>query len=177
MGQGLNNSIRPVIASNASVFTPLPGFERTYQVELRSTWNRADVIRLCPVQGGETIRGQLTWTGATYVGMLRRETTLMECGVHSEEACRIRMSGEGDVQASGEVAIDSGGGRALDLRWSPARATQVVVEGDCRKAYRDGMARLYRTVTHSILLPLPEPGSGSLEQQLDDYPWKVKVSP
>ena len=84
-GQGLNNAIRPVVESNASVFTPPAGLARTYQVELTSTWNRPDIVRLCEAVGGETISGQLTWTGAAWVGVLRRETTLMECGVHAAE--------------------------------------------------------------------------------------------
>lgn len=174
-GQVLNNAIRPVVESNASVFTPPAGLARVYQVELTSTWDRPDMVRVCEVTGGESIKGRLVWTGATWVGVLRRETTLMECGVHAAEQCSIRMSGEGEVQASGElVAAD---GPALELRWSPARGTRVVVEGDCPKAYRDGLARLYRTVTHSVLLPLPNAAAAPVEVVLDDQPWKVKVSP
>lgn len=172
-GQGLNNAIRPVVESNASVFTPPAGLARTYRVELTSTWNRPDIVRLCEAVGGETISGQLTWTGAAWVGVLRRETTLMECGVHAAEPCSIRMSGEGEVQAAGELMAAN----ALELRWSPARGTRVVVEGDCPKAYRDGLARLYRTVTHSVVLPLPDAGAPTLEVVLDEQPWKVKVSP
>jgi hypothetical protein len=174
-GQQLNNAIRPVVQSNASAFTPPAGLARTYQVVLTSTWNRPDIVRFCEVTGGETISGQLVWTGATYVGVLRRETTLMECGVHAAEPCTVRMSGEGEVQASGELVAENG--TALELRWSPARGTRVAVEGDCPKAYRDGLARLYRTVTHSVLLPLPNAGAAPVEVALDDQPWKVKVSP
>jgi hypothetical protein len=174
-GQGLNNAIRPVVESNASVFTPPTGLARVYHIELTSTWNRPDIVRVCEVQGGETISGQLVWTGATYVGVLRRETTLMECGVHAAHPCSVRMSGEGDVQASGEPVSEHGA--ALELRWSPARGTRIAVEGDCPRAYRDGLARLYRTVTHSVLLPLPNAGAAPLDVVLDNQPWKVKVSP
>lgn len=174
-GQGLNNAIRPMVESNASAFKPPVGLARAYQVELTSTWDRPDMVKFCEVTGGETIKGQLIWAGATWIGVLRRETTLMECGVHAAEQCSIRMSGEGEVQASGELVAANG--PALELRWSPARGTRVEVEGDCPKAYRDGLARLYRTVTHSALIPIPHVGAEPMEVVLDDQPWKVKVSP
>lgn len=174
-GQALNNVVRPVVESNAAFFTPPGGLARAFHVELTSTWDRPDIVRVCEVAGGETIKGRLSWTGAAWVGVLQRETTLTECGVHATESCQVRMRGAGEVQASGELA--GGEGAVLELRWSPAHSTRVQVDGDCPKAYRDGLARLYRTVTHSVVIPVPAAGAAPLEMALDDQPWKVKVSP
>ena len=65
----------------------------------------------------------------------------------------------------------------LYLRWSPARDTEIAVEGNCTAAYRTALARMYSTVTHAILIPLPKAGDGEVALALEDQPWKVRVSP
>ncbi len=176
LAQALNNVVRPSANANASVFTPPAGLASGYTVMLRSDWNRSDVIQICAVAGGETVAGRLTWTGATYVGVLRRDSKYAECGVHGAETCSVSVAGSGDVQVSGEVKnVD--GALMLYLRWSPARDTQVLVEGSCPVRYRKALAQMYRTATHAVLMPLPRVGQDELALALEDQPWKVRVSP
>ena len=174
--QALNNVVRPTASANASAFTPPAGLASGYTVRILSDWSRPDAIKICPLQGGETVSGRLSWTGAAYVGLLRRESKYSECGVHGPETCSVSVSGSGEVQASGEVTTDNGA-PALYLRWSPARDIEVVVEGSCPERYRKALARMYRTETHAVLLPLPRAGDGEITQALEDEPWKVRVSP
>ncbi len=88
----------------------------------------------------------------------------------------VSVAGSGDVQVSGEVKDDEGA-PALYLRWSPARDTEVEVEGSCPASYRKALARMYSTATHAVLMPLPKAGEGEVALALDDQPWKVRVSP
>ena len=76
-------------------------------------------------------------------------------------------------------AIDGGedGTPNLYLRWSPARETEIAVEGNCPAKYRTALARMYSTATHAILVPLPKAGDGEVALALEDQPWKVRVSP
>lgn len=174
--QVLNNVVRPASNANASVFTPPAGLASGYSVTIRSDWNRRDALQVCAVDGGESVTGRLTWTGAAYVGVLRRESKYTECGVHGSEQCVVTVVGSGDVQVSGEVT-NSNGAQNLYLRWSPARDTEVTVEGTCPVAYRRALARMYSTATHAVLMPLPKAGEGELVLALEDQPWKVRVSP
>ena len=176
LAQALNNVVRPAANANASVFTPPAGLASGYTVLIQSDWNRSDVIQICSIDGGETVAGRLTWTGASYVGVLRRESKYTECGVHGAETCIVTLAGSGDVQVSGEVA-NADGAPTLYLRWSPARETKVVIEGSCALQYRKALAKMYRTVTHAVLMPLPRAGGGEMALALEDQPWKVRVSP
>ncbi len=177
MAQGLNNVVRPTANANPSVFTPPPGLPSSYQVELASAWNRADVVQVCQLEGGETIRGRITWTGANYVGVLERQTRVSECGVHGSETCTVQVTGSGEVQAAGEPTALDDGQPALALRWSPARGTRIAIEGDCTAAYREALARMYRTASHLVVIPVPSVGHDPVAVMLDDQPWSVKVSP
>jgi len=174
--QVLNNVVRPASNANASVFTPPAGLASGYSVTIRSDWNRPDVMQICAVDGGEAVSGRLTWTGAAYVGVFRRESKYAECGVHGAGRCVVTVVGSGDVQVSGEVTDDAGVPN-LYLRWSPARDTEVEVEGNCPAAYRKALARMYSTATHAVMMPLPKAGEGEVALALDDQPWKVRVSP
>lgn len=174
--QALNNVVRPTSNANASVFTPPAGLASGYTISIRSDWNRPGVLQACAVEGGETIAGRLTWTGASYVGVLRRESKYAECGFHGADKCSASVVGSGDVQVAGQVTSD-GGASTLYLRWSPARDTRVTVDGNCPASYRSALARLYGTVTHAVVMPLPRAGDGELSLVLDDQPWKVQVSP
>ena len=176
VAQALNNVVRPAANANASVFTPPAGLASGYTVRIRSDWNRSGVMQICAIDGGETIQGRLTWTGANYVGVLRRESKYTECGVHDAGTCIVSVTGSGDVQVSGQVNNDDGTPN-LYLRWSPARDTEIAVEGSCTAAYRAALARMYSTVTHAILIPLPKAGDGEVALALEDQPWKVRVSP
>jgi hypothetical protein len=174
--QALNNVVRPASNVNATVFTPPAGLASGYRVEIRSDWNRRAVIQVCSITGGETVSGRLSWTGAAYVGVLRRESSYAECGVHGPETCQVTVTGSGDVQVSGEVTSENGASE-LYLRWSPARDTRVVVAGTCPAQYRSALERMYRTTTHAVLMPLPKAGGGEVSLALEDQPWKVRVSP
>lgn len=174
--QALNNVVRPTSNVNASVFTPPAGLASGYTVEIRSDWNRVDVVQVCPIRGGETVSGRLSWTGAAYVGVLQRESRYAECGVHGAETCSVTVSGSGDVQVSGEVTSE-GTGSVLYLRWSPARDTSIDIGGTCPASYRNALERMYRTVTHAVLVPLPKAGDGEVVVALEDQPWQVRVSP
>lgn len=176
VAQALNNVVRPTSHANASVFTPPAGLASGYAVHIRSDWNRPDAVQVCPIRGGETVTGRLAWTGATYVGVLRRESKYAECGVHGPEKCSVSVTGSGDVQVSGVVTTE-GGGFVLYLRWSPARDTEVRVEGSCPERYQTALARMYRTVTHAVLIPLPRAGDAEVALALEDQPWMVRVSP
>lgn len=176
VAQVLNSVVRPTSNANASVFTPPTALASGYTVLIRSDWSRPDAISICPLQGGETVTGRLTWTGAAYVGVLRRESKYAECGVHGPTTCSVSFRGSGDVQASGEVTRDEGA-PVLYLRWSPARDTEVDVEGSCPVQYRRALERMYRTATHAVLIPLPKAGDGEIALTLEDQPWKVRVSP
>jgi hypothetical protein len=174
--QALNNVVRPAAKANASVFTPPAGLASGYSITIRSDWNRPEVMQICAIDGGESVRGRLTWTGANYVGVLRRESRYTECGVHGAETCVVSVTGSGDVQVAGQVSYDAGT-PSLYLRWSPARDTRIAVEGNCAATYRTALARMYRTVTHAIVIPLPKAGDGEVALALEDQPWKVRVSP
>lgn len=174
--QALNNVVRPASNANSSVFTPPAGLASGYDVEILSDWNRRDIIQVCPISGGETVSGRLTWTGASYVGVLRRESRYAECGVHGPETCQVTVAGSGDVQVSGEVTNENGAS-GLYLRWSPARDIRVAVTGTCPAQYRSALERMYRTTTHAVLVPLPKAGGGEVSLALEDQPWKVRVSP
>jgi hypothetical protein len=174
--QGLNNVVRPASNANASVFTPPAGLASGYTITIRSDWNRPGVMQLCAIQGGETVSGRLTWTGATYVGVLRRESRYTECGVHGAESCIVNLVGSGDVQVAGQVTNDDSV-PTLHLRWSPARETRIDIQGSCPADYRNALVRMYRTVTHAVVIPLPRAGDAELSLALDDQPWKVQVSP
>ena len=176
MAQALNNVVRPASNANASVFTPPAGLASGYTVTIRSDWNRPGVMQLCAIDGGESVAGRLTWTGANYVGVLRRESKYTECGVHGAETCIVNVTGSGDVQVSGKVTSEDGVPN-LYLRWSPARDTQIEVAGNCPAKYRAALARMYSTVTHAVVIPLPKAGDGEVALALDDQPWKVRVSP
>jgi hypothetical protein len=167
VANGLPNA-RPV----TSVFTPLPGLARSYRVALASQWRRDGIAAPCPVQGGETVEGTLSWTGTIYEGMLRRATRYQECAVHGR-TCVVRVEGGAEVHAAGEVAATEAGW-AMSLRWTPARDVHVEVTGDCPEDYRRGIARLYRTSTQRVAFELPPP-NGFTEQELDPYPWMVRV--
>jgi len=177
MAQGLNNVVRPTANANPSVFTPPPGLPASYQVQLASAWDRPDIIQVCRLEGGETISGRVTWTGTNYVGLLRRQTNVIECGVHATDSCTVQVTGSGEVQAAGEPTAFDDGRPGLMLRWSPARETRVVAEGTCAEAYRDALARMYRTTSHMVLIPVPRVGHDPVAEMLDDQPWSVKVSP
>ncbi len=176
VAQALNNVVRPAANANASVFTPPAGLASGYTVQILSDWNRRDAIQICEISGGETVTGRLSWTGAAYVGVLRRESKYAECGVHGPETCSVSVIGSGDVQVSGEVTNDNGA-PGLYLRWSPARDTKVDVEGTCSAQYRNALARMYRAATHAVVIPLPKAGHSEIALALDDQPWKVRVSP
>jgi len=176
MAQALNNVVRPATNANVGVFTPPAGLASGYTIAIHSDWNRADVMHLCAVEGGESVTGRLTWTGVAYVGVLRRESRYTECGVHGPEMCTVNVVGSGDVQVSGEVMSEAGG-PLLDLRWSPARDTEVMVEGSCPARYRRALAQMYRTATHTVSIPLPKAGGGEVSLALEAQPWKVQVSP
>jgi len=176
LAQALNNVVRPAINANAGVFTPPAGLASGYTITIHSDWNRADVMHLCAVEGGESVTGRLTWTGVAYVGVLRRESKYRECGVHGPDLCTVSVAGSGDVQVSGEV-MNEAGGPLLDLRWSPARDTEVAVEGSCPARYRRALAQMYRTATHAVSIPLPKAGEGEVSLALEAQPWKVLVSP
>lgn len=176
VGQALNNVVRPASNANASVFTPPAGLASGYNVTIRSDWNRPGIMQMCAIDGGETVSGRLTWTGANYVGVMRRESKYTECGVHGAETCIVSVAGSGDVQVSGQVSSDNGIPN-LYLRWSPARDTRIAVEGNCPAKYRSALARLYNTVTHAVLIPLPRVGDGDVALALEDQPWRVRVSP
>ena len=107
--------------------------------------------------GANRFSGRLTWTGANYVGVLRRESKYTECGVHGAGTCVVSVTGSGDVQVSGQVNNDEGTPN-LYLRWSPARDTEIAVEGNCTAAYRTALARMYSTVTHADTDPAAEGG-------------------
>jgi hypothetical protein len=155
-----------------SVFTPPSGLASSYRVRLVSEWNRPGVVAPCPLEGGETIDGDLAWTGTQYEGMLRRTTRYRECAVHGR-TCVVTVDGSADVHASG--AVEPGGeGWEMSLRWSPARDVQVEVGGDCPASYRDGLERLYRTTTQRVVFALPEPGR-VIDAALDPSPWAVRV--
>ena len=176
VAQVLNNVVRPASNANASVFTPPAGLASGYLVTVRSDWNRPDVMQICAVDGGESVTGRLTWTGAAYVGVFRRESQYSECGVHGAEQCVVHVTGSGEVQVSGEVTNEEGV-QYLYMRWSPARDTEVTVEGNCPVPYQKALARLYSTATHAVVMPLPKAGEGELALALEDQPWKVRVSP
>ncbi len=176
VAQALNNIVRPTVNAHASVFTPPAGLASGYTVLIRSDWNRPGVIQVCPVDGTETVSGRLSWTGSAYVGVLRRESSYAECGVHGPANCTVKVAGSGDVQVSGAVTSDDGT-PALALRWSPARDTRIDVEGTCPAHYRKALERMYSTVTHSVLIPLPLAGQGEITLALEDQPWSVRVSP
>jgi hypothetical protein len=176
IAQVLNNVVRPASNANASVFPPPAGLASGYSVTIRSDWNRPGVMQICAVDGGEAVTGRLTWTGASYVGVFRRESKYTECGVHGAEQCVVTVAGSGDVQVSGEVKDDAGVPN-LYLRWSPARDTEVEVEGSCPVSYRKALSRMYSTATHAVLMPLPKAGEGEVALALEDQPWKVRVSP
>jgi len=161
------NRVQPV----SSVFTPLPGLAGTYHVRLTSQWQRPDIVAPCPIQGGETVDGVVSWTGSIYEGVLRRTTRYQECAVHGE-TCVVKLEGAADVQAAGEVEPGEGAWM-LSLRWSPARDVHVEVGGDCPEAYRAGLARLYRTATQRVAFELP-PANGFTDVALDASPWKVR---
>ncbi len=163
-----NSNARPV----TSVFTPRPGLASSYQVALASQWRRAGIVAPCPVQGGETVEGTLSWTGTIYEGMLRRATRYQECAVHGR-TCVVRVEGGAEVHAAGEVAA-ADGGWVMSLRWTPARDVHVEVTGDCPEEYRRGLARLYRTSTQRVAFELPPP-NGSTQKELDPFPWIVRV--
>ena len=176
VAQALNNVVRPASSANASVFTPPAGLASGYNITVRSDWNRPGVMQVCAIDGGESVSGRLTWTGANYVGVLRRESRYVECGVHGAGTCTVSLTGSGDVQVSGQVN-NEGGAPTLYLRWSPARDTRIAVEGSCPAKYRAALARMYSTVTHAVLIPLPKAGDGEMALALEDQPWKVRVSP
>ena len=176
VAQALNNVVRPSANANTSVFTPPAGLASGYNITIRSDWNRPGIMQICAIDGGESVQGRLTWTGAAYVGVLRRESKYTECGVHGAETCVVYVTGSGDVQVSGQVSYDAGRPN-LYLRWSPARDTRIVVEGNCPAKYRTALARMYSTVTHAILTPLPKAGDDEVTLGLEDQPWKVRVSP
>ncbi len=176
LAQALNNVVRPATNANAGVFTPPAGLASGYTITILSDWNRADVMHLCAVEGGESVTGRLTWTGVAYVGVLRRKSKYSECGVHGPDLCTVSVAGSGDVQVSGEVTNEAGG-PLLDLRWSPARDTEVAVEGSCPARYRRALAQMYRTATHAVSVPLPKAGEGEVSLALEAQPWKVLVSP
>jgi hypothetical protein len=163
-----DTSVRPV----RSVFTPLPGLASAYRVMLASQWTREGIVAPCPILGGETVEGALTWTGAQYEGMLHRSTHYQECAVHGL-TCLVRVDGGADVHAAGEVTRENGVW-VLSLRWTPARDVHVEVTGDCPEAYREGLARLYRTRTQRVEFELPPPNAFT-QQELDPYPWIVRV--
>jgi len=165
---GRGNSVRPV----GSVFTPLPGLAGTYHVRLTSQWQRPDIVAPCPIQGGETVEGAVSWTGSIYEGVLRRTTRYQECAVHGE-TCVVKLEGAADVHAAGEVEPGDGAWM-LALRWTPARDVHVAVGGDCPESYRAGLVRLYRTATQFIVFELP-PAHGFSEVALDASPWMVRV--
>ncbi|HEX5818456.1 MAG TPA: hypothetical protein VFY20_06250 [Gemmatimonadales bacterium] len=176
-GQGLNadaqapnrsNPVRPV----SSVFTPLPGLASTYRVRLASQWTREGIVAPCPIQGGETVEGTLSWTGTVYEGMLRRSTRYQECAVHGQ-TCLVKVEGGAEVHAAGEVTSENGVW-ILSLRWTPARDVHVEVTGDCPEQYREGLERLYRTRTQRVAFELPPPNAFT-QQELDPYPWIVRV--
>jgi hypothetical protein len=174
--QALNNVVRPSANANGSVFTPPAGLASGYTITIRSDWNRPGVMQICAIDGGESVTGRVTWTGAKYVGVLRRESKYTECGVHGAATCIVNVIGSGDVQVSGQVSNDDGTPN-LYLRWSPARDTQIAVEGNCPAKYRSALARMYNTVTHAVFIPLPKAGDGEVAMALEDQPWKVRVSP
>ena len=174
--QALNNVVRPTASANTSVFTPPAGLASGYSITIRSDWNRSGVMQICAIDGSESIQGRVTWTGANYVGVLRRESKYTECGVHGAGNCIVSVTGSGDVQVSGHVSNDDGTPN-LYLRWSPARDTRIDVEGSCPAAYRTALGRMYSTVTHAVLIPLPKAGDGEVALELEDQPWKVQVSP
>ena len=176
LAQTLSNVVRPAPNSNASVFTPPAGLASGYSIAIRSDWNRPGAMQICAIDGGESVWGRLTWTGSNYVGVLRRESKYTECGVHGAETCIVNLTGSGDVQVSGQVSYDAGAPN-LYLRWSPARDTRITVEGNCPAKYRTALARMYSTVTHAIVIPLPKAGDGEVALALEDQPWKVRVSP
>ncbi len=161
-------------AGNRSSFVPPVGLAATYAVKLTSDWGRPGLVAACPVAGGETLEGVLTWTGQRYVGMLSRTTDVAECGAHGAAACRVRLVASGEVQAAAEP-LGPAGTREVELVWAPARDTKVEVTGDCAPAYRDGLERLYRTVTHRVRFPVPAAGAGPVRLVLEDYAWAVEV--
>ena len=174
--QALNNVVRPTSNPNASVFTPPAGLASGYDVTIQSDWNRPGIMQACAIDGGESVSGRLTWTGTNYVGVLRRESKYTECGVHGATTCIVSISGSGDVQVSGRVSNEEGTPN-LYLRWSPARDTRIAVEGNCPAKYRSALARMYNTVTHAVLMPLPRAGDGEVALALEDQPWRVRISP
>lgn len=176
MGQALGNVMLPAANPNASIFTPPVGLASGYDISIRSDWNRPGVVQACAVEGGETIVGRLTWTGASYVGVLQRDSRYAECGMHGNEACTVDLQGSGEVQVAGDVRNEEGSSM-LYLRWSPARETQVTVAGGCAASYREALARMYRTVTHVVAVPLPKAGEPAVSLALEDQPWVVSVSP
>ena len=163
-----SNALRPA----SSVFTPLPGLAGSYHVRLTSQWQRPGIVAPCPIVGGETIEGDVSWTGTIYEGMMRRTTRYQECAVHGQ-TCVVAVEGGADVHAAGEVETGDAGW-LLSLRWSPARDVHVQVDGDCPAAYREGLARLYRTTTQRVAFELPPP-NGFTETALDPSPWLVRV--
>jgi hypothetical protein len=163
-----NNPVRPV----SSVFTPLPGLASTYHVLLASQWTREGIVAPCPIQGGETVEGTLSWTGTVYEGMLRRSTRYQECAVHGQ-TCLVKVEGGAEVHAAGEVTSENGAW-ILSLRWTPARDVHVEVAGNCPEQYREGLERLYRTRTQRVAFELPPPNAFT-QQELDPYPWIVRV--
>lgn len=162
------NPMRPV----NSVFTPLPGLAGVYHVRLTSQWQRPGIVAPCPILGGETIEGDVSWTGTIYEGLLRRTTRYQECAVHGQ-TCVVKVEGGADVHAAGELEPGEAGW-LLSLRWSPARDVYVDVGGDCPAAYREGLARLYRTITQRVTFDLPPP-NGFTETALEPSPWFVRV--
>ena len=176
VGQALGNVMLPATNPNANMFVPPAGLPSGYELTIRSDWNRPGIAQACAVQGGETIAGHLTWTGASYVGVLQRDSRYAECGMHGNEACTVEVTGSGEVQVAGEVHREDGE-PTLFLRWSPARETRVTVAGGCASSYREALARLYRTVTHVVVMPLPRAGAPAMVVALEDQPWVVSVSP
>ncbi|MFL5505601.1 MAG: hypothetical protein ACJ8AU_01855 [Gemmatimonadales bacterium] len=176
-GPGLNAAAQAPNRSNpvrpaSSAFTPLPGLASSYRVFLTSQWARPGILAPCPIQGGETVEGTLSWTGSVYEGMLRRSTRYQECAVHGQ-TCLVKVEGGAEVHAAGEVEAENGVW-VLSLRWTPARDVHVAVTGDCPEAYRDGLERLYRTRTQRVEFELPPPNAFT-QQELDPYPWIVRV--
>jgi hypothetical protein len=177
-GAGENANAQATVRNDANAaralaaFAPPLGLAPTYRVALASRWNRPAVFAACPIEGGETVEGTLTWTGTRYEGMLRRASRWKECGAHGR-ACAIAVEGGAEVQGSGELLREDGRW-LLSLRWTPARDVHVEVGGDCPPAYQDAVARMYRVASQRVAFELP-PANGFVAEELDPYPWAVRV--
>ena len=138
VAQALNNVVRPTCQRERerlhAARRPGLGLHRAHPERLEPAGRD---LRSARCRVAKRSPGRLTWTGAAYVG----------CAAAGVEVRRVRRArrrdvqrqrpGSGDVQVSGEVTRDKGA-PGLYLRWSPARDTEVDVEGSCPGAVPEG---------------------------------------